>query len=466
MQHKTSNKVCPDNMTIEEWQISLRKENAIASNFEVKHMDNNRIWGDYSVQNDHGSYKVAFRGVCSDRNYCSCLDFRTNGLGTCKHIESVMIFLQSRVPGYPWGGMDFNPEYTSIYVSYKGGRSIKIRIGSTFVEEFNSLKSDYFDEDNTLPEDKYYLFDEIYEKAMSISVNTKIYEDVRDFVKDVISKQKWIKELESTYTDKVIPWDKNKVNSRLYNIEKYLYDITMKGCGMLVCKDLYRFSHIIARLAEEVYQGEAENRKGYVVVDSDADAVLYKNALSSYSESSSLPIDVVTQRKFIDMYSKNNTDDEVISFLYISNSECLKEWKNQLSIIIKRLNIKHLYMHVKSLKDLSSVQLSSILQHISPFVIGPFYKFIHKYRLSFPLNDIQKQLPEEIRNVVFVMNDGLSDINFSEITDINISGIRKQNIGINSTKSNDNVDKLIALFKDIVKDEDALKILINRLENI
>ena len=466
MQYKTSNKICPDNMTIEEWQISLRKENAIASDFEVKHMDNNRIWGDYSVQNNHGSYKVAFRGVCSDRNYCSCLDFRTNGLGTCKHIESVMIFLQSKVPGYPWGGMDFNPEYTSIYVSYKGGRSIKIRIGSRFIDEFNSLKDEYFDENNTLPEDKYYLFDEIYDKAIGISVTTKIYDDVKDFVKEVLNKQKWVKDLENTYIEKIIPWNKNEKNYSLYTIEKYLYDITMSGCGMLVCKDVERFSHIVARLSEEVYQGEVENLKGYIVSDNDRDVLCYQRALKSYTESSNLPIEVVSYRKFVDEYRNGNKYDEQISFLYISNSECLKEWKNQLSVIIKQLKIKHLYMHVKSLKEFSSVQLSSILQHISPFVIGPFYKFIHKYRLSFPLDDIQERLPDEIKNVVFVMNDGIYDFDFSKLTDINIREEDKPETGITNMKSIDKVEKLISLFKDIAKDEEAIGFLIKGLGKI
>ena len=42
-------------------------------------------------------------------------------------------------------------------------------------------------------------------------------------------------------------------------------------------------------------------------------------------------------------------------------------------------------MHVETLQHFTPVQLSSILQHINPFIIGPFYKFIHTYRPMFPL---------------------------------------------------------------------------------
>ena len=74
--NRLSNKICPDNMTIEEWQVALRRENARESDFTVEHLDKNRIWGDYLVCSTTGRYRVAFRGVQSDRNFCSCLDFR------------------------------------------------------------------------------------------------------------------------------------------------------------------------------------------------------------------------------------------------------------------------------------------------------------------------------------------------------------------------------------------------------
>mgnify|MGYP007110401553 FL=1 len=141
--NRLSNKICPDNMTIEEWQVALRRENARESNFSVEHLDKNRIWGDYLVCSDTGRYKVAFRGVQSDRNFCSCLDFRTNGLGTCKHLEAVSLFLQEHVPGYPWAGLSYAAEYSSMFVSYKGGRSIRIRIGDAYRNEYERLKEKY-----------------------------------------------------------------------------------------------------------------------------------------------------------------------------------------------------------------------------------------------------------------------------------------------------------------------------------
>ena len=60
---RLSNKVCPEGMSIEEWQIALRREQAALSSFTVEHLDDNRIWGDYIVLSGNSRDKVAFRGV-------------------------------------------------------------------------------------------------------------------------------------------------------------------------------------------------------------------------------------------------------------------------------------------------------------------------------------------------------------------------------------------------------------------
>ncbi len=192
-------------MTVEEWQVALRRENARESDFQVEHLDKNRIWGDYLVSSATGRYKVAFRGVQSDRNFCSCLDFRTNGLGTCKHLEAVTLYLQDHVPGYPWAGLSYSAEYTSIYVSYKGGRSIRVRIGTAYQAEYQRLLYQYFDEDGILPLEQYVHLDHICRQAQAISSTFRCYDDVHEFVLECLREQQWRAELKATYPEEAIP---------------------------------------------------------------------------------------------------------------------------------------------------------------------------------------------------------------------------------------------------------------------
>ena len=54
-------------------------------------------WTDYMVTNrlSGKTYRVALRGLEPGESYCSCPDFRTNTLGTCKHVLHVSTKVQA-----------------------------------------------------------------------------------------------------------------------------------------------------------------------------------------------------------------------------------------------------------------------------------------------------------------------------------------------------------------------------------
>lgn len=384
-------------MSIEDWQVALRREHAQDAQFAVEHLDDNRIWGDYLVTSGTGKYRTAFRGVRSDRNFCSCLDFRTNGLGTCKHLEAVSLFLEEHVEGYPWAGMTYNPPYSSIYVSYKGGRSIKMRLGEQYTTEYLKLYKTYFDSDGVLPEERYHLLEEICQQARAISSEFRCYEDVGDFAKECILKRSWQEELRNSYPEGLIPWNRTEANETYEELERLLYRLCYQYNGLLVGGRTPNCAHLIARLAEETYQGEEYPTSGYVVLETERDVQLWQGIFAQYSECSTLPIKITTASAFAELIGESYPS---CTFVYVDNADRLKEWKNTVSLTLKRMRIEHLYMRIDTLSKLTPVQLSSILQHINPFVIGPFYKFIHKYRPVFPLQDDGSNMPQEAEHLI------------------------------------------------------------------
>ncbi len=58
---------------------------------KVQPLDGSSPWTDYLVTSlvSGKSYRVALRGLEPGRSYCTCPDFRTNTLGTCKHVMKV-----------------------------------------------------------------------------------------------------------------------------------------------------------------------------------------------------------------------------------------------------------------------------------------------------------------------------------------------------------------------------------------
>jgi len=80
--------------------IEQRAERARQEKMKVRSADPRRPWTDYTTISAASgkTYRVALRGEERGASYCSCPDFRTNTLGTCKHIVHVLEKVKRRFP--------------------------------------------------------------------------------------------------------------------------------------------------------------------------------------------------------------------------------------------------------------------------------------------------------------------------------------------------------------------------------
>jgi SNF2 family DNA or RNA helicase len=85
---------------LREEQIDIRRQRGVEGKFRIQNLGRNRVFSDYQVTNpvSGGQYRVSIRGFEVGDNTCECPDFRTNTLGTCKHIEAVLAVLGQEVP--------------------------------------------------------------------------------------------------------------------------------------------------------------------------------------------------------------------------------------------------------------------------------------------------------------------------------------------------------------------------------
>jgi hypothetical protein len=74
-----------------------RAERARSGLFRITSATRDHLLGRYEVSSPSGrTYTVALRTLDAPQNGCTCQDFATNLLGTCKHIEAVLSFLGSK----------------------------------------------------------------------------------------------------------------------------------------------------------------------------------------------------------------------------------------------------------------------------------------------------------------------------------------------------------------------------------
>ena len=83
-----------------EHALRERQERAKSEKFRITSSDDSKPWTDYTVASalSGKTYRVALRGEERGQSYCSCPDFRTNTLGTCKHILHLLDRVRRRFP--------------------------------------------------------------------------------------------------------------------------------------------------------------------------------------------------------------------------------------------------------------------------------------------------------------------------------------------------------------------------------
>ena len=84
--------------TTDEDEINRRRVRAQTETFRISNTDpRHPIFSNFCIQSGSGlTYSVEIRDVRQRQFACDCVDFRINGLGTCKHVEAVLLQLQAR----------------------------------------------------------------------------------------------------------------------------------------------------------------------------------------------------------------------------------------------------------------------------------------------------------------------------------------------------------------------------------
>lgn len=84
--------------TTDEDETNRRRLRAREGSFVIRNLDARfPVFSNFSVGSGSGlTYAVEIRDVAGRQFACACQDFRKNGLGTCKHIEAVLLHLEAR----------------------------------------------------------------------------------------------------------------------------------------------------------------------------------------------------------------------------------------------------------------------------------------------------------------------------------------------------------------------------------
>ena len=409
---KISHIVKPEKMSLEEWQIKLRKQVTDIEHFNISCVDDDLFPGEYIVRNPekNNEYKVVYRGANSEWNYCSCMDFKTSRLGTCKHIEAVKKWFGGKKGVHVHREL---PPYTSVYLSYRDERCVKIRIGSDNKEAYEQLAKDYFDENHVLKKSAYARIGSFLKQARQISDTFRCYKDAIDFIIDIREKAKR-ENIVKTYDDEKLD---NLLKVNLYPYQKEGIRFAAKAGKAIIADEMGLGKTIQAIGTAELLRKEGLIGSVLVLCPTSlkyqwrSEIKKFTNAEVFVIEGSHLKRKEAYNRpepyKIISYNSAAN-DIKILGslqtdMLIMDEVQRLKNWNTQISRAARKIEADYSVILSGTPLENKLDELYSIVEFVDNFRLAPYYLFKDKHIITDEtgkvlgyknLNDIGKKLSD------------------------------------------------------------------------
>ncbi len=213
----------PPELEVVDWQTALRRQFGREQSFGLRNIGQESVFSDFTVSNPDSSsrYRVAIRGSALGQNYCTCPDYATNDLGTCKHIEFTLAKLQTMRGGRAALKQGFRQAYSDIWLDYAGARRVRFSAGTDCPGALLEQAKLMFDAsaDWSLRWEQQSQLERLLQAAQACSHELRCYDDVWQFLAQIRDGER----RQATLTEAYPKGSKDKALARLLKVKLYPY---------------------------------------------------------------------------------------------------------------------------------------------------------------------------------------------------------------------------------------------------
>lgn len=380
---------------LREEQIDLRRQRAVQGKFRIQNLGRNRVFSDYQVTNPEtgGQYRVSVRGFDVGDNACSCPDFRTNTLGTCKHVEAVLALLRDHAPPTlrHRKASVLRPE---VQLDYGEQLRVVLHLPARHSPQLAELARRFFDA--TGHWNQRHRYDELIDAVHTIPEPVTIFSDAMEFMEWEIERR----EFAQREAQRLQQLEAGALKLELLKVPLYGYQ--MRGAlflayrGRAILGDDMGLGKTVQTMAaveilarergvERVlvvaptsvkYQWEGEIRKfagrPVQVVDGGRNArlALYRQPtfyrLVSYEQ-------VLRDREELNAWHPD--------VIVLDEAQRIKNWESKTSRSVKKLRSRYAMVLTGTPLENNLEELYSIVQFVDDRRLGPAFQFLHEHRV-------------------------------------------------------------------------------------
>ena len=346
------------------------------------------------------SYAVQIRSRTDRLNTCTCPDFRTNQLGTCKHIEAVLHKLARRRSGKGKAARG-GPPMPVVYLAWDvaDAPQVRVRVPAAADGRCRAFLADHFDERGVLrgalPDALRHL-----DQAAAGQVDIDIGADARGHA-ERIGTTAAHRERAREIHDEI-----RRSGGQLPGIRAHLYPYQVEGVAFLAANrrallaDDMGLGKTLQTIAAAVWLMKHEGVERVMVV---CPASLKQQWAREIEKFSGIASQIVgggpnarlaqyRQRAPFTLinYELVMRDHEVIQrelapdVLVLDEAQRIKNWRTRTAAVVKRLHTRYAFVLSGTPLENRLEDLYSVMQVVDPQLLGPLWRFLIDFHVTDP----------------------------------------------------------------------------------
>ncbi|MGA2233198.1 MAG: DEAD/DEAH box helicase, partial [Tepidisphaeraceae bacterium] len=400
-QPKLSRTHKPDDMTLEAWQIALRRQFGREQKFKLKNVGAEPVFSDFQVTNPQSksTSRVAIRGGDLADNFCSCPDFLTNTLGTCKHVEFVLAKLRRQSGAKAAMREGYRPAHSEVYLRYGAKREVQLRRAAQRPAEFDRLAEAFFDGGGVLRPTSFARFEQFLSESAKIDHELRCQEDVLGFIAEVRDGERRRQRLAEAFPK----GPRSPGFEKLLRVPLYDYQregaLFAAGAGRCLIGDEMGLGKTIQAIAAVEIMAKNFGVERVLIVCPTSLKHQWEREIAKFADRSVQVIGGLRVRREklfaadafykITNYDTVHRDLDLIAawspdLVILDEAQRIKNWNTRAARSVKRLASPYAIVLTGTPLENRLEELVSIVQFVDQHRLGPTFRFLADHQIHDP----------------------------------------------------------------------------------
>ena len=388
--------------TTDEEEIQLRQWRAATEPMEVRPLDSgDPFYGAFAVQSKSSlrPYRVEIRSLTSRENSCDCVDFRVNGLGTCKHVEATLARLRRRgCKAYEAAGQS-GPSCAEVYLTRKGSPEVRLLMPAKASAGVRNFFAPFFGSSGALLADSAAALPALLRawKSAPKSVRTgaRLAHDVEEWDAELARRRARVQAREDFLNDvKAGKGSLDVVRGKLYPYQTDGMLHLAFGERVMLADEMGLGKTVQAVAACELLRQTRQIERVLVV----SPASLKTEWEEQIAKFTGLPVKTIwggrasrlqayRERSFFYLCNYEQARADVIDLnrliapdvVILDEAQRIKNWQTKTAQSIKQLSSPYAFVLTGTPLENRIDEVYSIVQFLDPAVFGPLFRFNREF---------------------------------------------------------------------------------------